>query len=241
MEIRLTSSGKSSQEPKKALDILHKIHADLQGKNIKPEKFSDRIIFMSMFNDVQLERKDNEDSCALTSRKIKEYASNFNDGHWAFLEPGEESKWYQGHAAEYGGKQDLRASQMVDFLEFRTSGILGCKPAGPWNSLYSCSCREHQLCIYGAVSKWCGPNSREASQSRPESARKMSPEIQIKHEDLKSLVDIPRLPHASGNRVLQNLKDFKSKPFMSKIEYLRTTAKFYHPIEKGKLLCHNNS
>ena len=22
-------------------------------------------------------------------------------------------------------------------------------------------------------------------------------------------------------------------PFMSKIEYLRTTAKFYHPIEKG--------
>ena len=56
----------------------------------------------------------------------------------------------------------------------------------------------------GAVSKWCGPKSGEASQSRPESARKMSPEIQQKHEDLKSLVDIPRLPHASGNRMLQN-------------------------------------
>ena len=27
---------------------------------------------MSMFNDIELERKDNEDSCALTSRKIKE-------------------------------------------------------------------------------------------------------------------------------------------------------------------------
>ena len=59
------------------------------------------------------------------------------------------------------------------------------------------------------------------------------PEIQIKQEDLKSLVDIPRLPHASGNRMLQNLKDFNSMPFMSKIEYLRTTAKFYRPIEKG--------
>ena len=61
----------------KALGILHKIQADLQGKNITLEKFSDRIILMSMFNDIELERKDNEDSCALTSRKIKEYASKF--------------------------------------------------------------------------------------------------------------------------------------------------------------------
>ena len=47
---------------------------------------------MSMFNDINLERKDNEDSCARTSRKIKEYASKFNDGHWALLGRGEESK-----------------------------------------------------------------------------------------------------------------------------------------------------
>ena len=33
----------------KALDTFHKIEADLQGENITPEKFSDRIIFMSMF------------------------------------------------------------------------------------------------------------------------------------------------------------------------------------------------
>ena len=95
----------------RTLDILHKIPADLQGKIVTTEKFSDRIIFMSMFNDIELERKDNEDSCALTTRKIKEYASDFNDGQWAFLGPGEESKWYQGHAAEFGGKWDPRASQ----------------------------------------------------------------------------------------------------------------------------------
>ena len=72
---------------------------------------------MSMFNDIELERKDIEDSCALTSRKIKEYASKFNDGPWAFLGPGEESKWYQGYAAECGGKWYLRASQRVDNFE----------------------------------------------------------------------------------------------------------------------------
>ena len=94
----------------RASDILHKIQADLQGKSVTPEKFSDRTIFMSMFNDIELERKDNEDSCALTTRKIKEYASNFNGGHWAFLGPGEESKWNQGYAAEFSGKWDLRAS-----------------------------------------------------------------------------------------------------------------------------------
>ena len=33
--------------------------------------------------------------------------------------------------------------------------------------------------------------------------------------------------------MLQNFKDFSSMPLMSKIEYLRTAAKFYHPIEKG--------
>ena len=58
-----------------ALDILHKIQADLQRKHIKPENFSARINFMSMFNDIVLEKEDHEYSSALPSRKIKEYAS----------------------------------------------------------------------------------------------------------------------------------------------------------------------
>ena len=99
--------------------------------------------------------------------------------------------------------------------------------------LYRTVHSANQLCIYGAVKKWCGTNSGEVSQSRPESARKMPPDIQKKQGDVKSLVEIPRLPHASGNRMLQTLKDFNSMPFMSKTEYLQTTAKFYHPIEKG--------
>ena len=36
-----------------------------------------------MFNDIVQEKRGNEDSCAFTSREIKEYASKFNDctGH----------------------------------------------------------------------------------------------------------------------------------------------------------------
>ena len=118
-----------------ALDILNKIQADLQGKNITPENFSDRVISMSMFKNIVLEKKDNEDSCAFTSRKINEYASNFNDGHWAFLGPGEESKWYQGYVAEYGGKWDLRASQMVEASENSGHPVFQeMSPLGAWDT-----------------------------------------------------------------------------------------------------------
>ena len=138
--------------------------------------------------------------------------------------PGEESKWYQGYAADYGGKRDLRASQMVE--HFENSGLPVFQEVSPLgrgilkkknnrdtihfigeygniNLLCMTIHAANHLCIYAAVSKWCGPNSEEASQSRLESARKASPETQIKQEDLKSLVDIPRLPHASGNRMLR--------------------------------------
>ena len=111
-----------------ALDLLHEIQADLQGKHVTPKNFSDRTIFMSMFNDIVFEKKGNEDSCAIISWKIKEYASKFNDGHWAFLGPGEESKWYQGYATNYDGES---ASQMVD--DFENSGhpvFRGISPLG---------------------------------------------------------------------------------------------------------------
>ena len=114
-----------------ALDLLHEIQADLQGKHVTPENFGDRIIFMSMFNDIFLEKRRNEVSFAVTSRKIKEYASKFNDGHWAFLGPGEETKWYQGYTTNHGGKWDLRASQMVE--DFENSGhpvFQGMSPLG---------------------------------------------------------------------------------------------------------------
>ena len=46
------------------------------GKNIKPEEFTDRIIVMSMFIDFDWTGK---------SRK----------GHWTFLGPGDDKKWYE--------------------------------------------------------------------------------------------------------------------------------------------------
>ena len=254
MENRLTSSGRSSQEPQHwTFSTKFRQTCKESTSHLKTSVIGWSSCQCSMC-DIDLERKDNEDSCAITSRKFKEYASNFNDGHWAFFGPGEKSKWYQGYATDYGGKWDLRASQMVEIFENSGHPVFqGVSPLGRgilkkknnrqtihFNGefcniylLYRTIHSANQLCIHGAVTKWCGTNSGEASENRPESARKTSPEIQIKQEDLKSLVGIPRLPHASGNRMLQDLKDFNSMPFMGKIEHLRTTPKFYHPKEKG--------
>ena len=102
----------------------------------------------------------------------------------------------------------------------------------------------NQLCIYGAATKWCGTNSAEASQSRPESARKTSPEIQMEQEGLKSLVVIPRLPHASGNRMLQNFEGFQwsfSRCEVSCEQFsLSTFADNFNDASFGHRLVRNN-
>ena len=114
-----------------ALQLLRTVPKDLEGKHITPEEFSDRIIFMSMFNDIDVDKRGNEDTCALTSEAIRDYASKFKDGHWAFLGPGEENKWCHDYEYNHGGKWDFRASKTVD--DFENSGhpvLKGISPLG---------------------------------------------------------------------------------------------------------------
>ena len=48
-----------------ALEFLHTTQKDLEGQRKRPESFNDRKIFMSMFNDLDLDKKGNEDSCII--------------------------------------------------------------------------------------------------------------------------------------------------------------------------------
>ena len=149
---------------------------------------------------------------------------------------------------------DLRASQMVDnsensgqpvfqgqarwAVEYSRRKIIETQPTSMVNMAILTCCTGLFMPRTSSVSTG---QSQSGVDRIPEKQAKADPKVlarclqkfQIKQEDLKSLVDIPRLAHASGKRILQNLKDFNSMPFTSKIEYLRTTAKIYHPIEKG--------
>ena len=75
-----------------SLSILQEIQKDLARKNIQPEEFKDRIIFMSMFNDIHW-KKHNE-NCISNAEKVKNDAMKFSQGHWTYLGPGSEEQWY---------------------------------------------------------------------------------------------------------------------------------------------------
>ena len=53
---------------------FQEIQKDLEEKNIEPENFQDRIIFMSMFNDILW--KTGDENCISNAEKVKNYAKN---------------------------------------------------------------------------------------------------------------------------------------------------------------------
>ena len=82
------------------------------GKNIKPEEFTDRVIFMSMFNDIDWSRRGNDEISISNAEKVKYYAKRFLQGHWTFLGPGSEKKWYGGSSYPPKGEWDSTANEM---------------------------------------------------------------------------------------------------------------------------------
>ena len=59
-------------------------------KNIQPEEFKDPIIFMSMFNDV--ESKKDDENCISNAEEVRHYAMRFSQGHWTFVGTGSEER-----------------------------------------------------------------------------------------------------------------------------------------------------
>ena len=77
-----------------SLEILQNIQGDLQERNIEPEDFEDRIIFMLMFNDIEETKKGHLENCISNSEQVKMCAERFSRGYWTFLGAGDEKKWY---------------------------------------------------------------------------------------------------------------------------------------------------
>ena len=57
------------------LSSVQEIQKDLAEKNIEPENFQDRMIFMSMFNDILW--KTGDEKCIFNAEKVKNYAKKF--------------------------------------------------------------------------------------------------------------------------------------------------------------------
>ena len=138
--------------------------------------------------------------------KIKEYASTFKDCTLGIL-----GTW--------------RRKQVVSRIcnqSWWQAGSSCFTNGGRFRKLRTHS--VNQLCIYGAVTKvvWA-----EFRRSKPKQTGKCSQDIPWKSNKAIGFQVIgwdSKTPACIGK---------PNVPFMSKFEYLRTTAKFYHPIEKG--------
>ena len=83
---------------------IQKIMTELQRE---PEQFKDRIIFMSMYNDIVWEERGNTEECEKISFVVANYARRFPLGRRSFLGPGSEKKWcgtYSGSQTDIGTK-----------------------------------------------------------------------------------------------------------------------------------------
>ena len=114
------------------LTILQEIQKDLEKENIQLENFSDRIIFMSMFNDI--EWKTNDENCISNAEKVKNYALRYSQGHWTFLSPGSEERSWS------------KKRRKVQFIWME---ILWTRNSCFKQFVLSISS------IYGAVTNWC--------------------------------------------------------------------------------------
>ena len=237
------------------MQILQKIQDDLRERNIEPEKFTDRIIFTSMFNDIDWTRKGNDGICISNREKAKEYAKRFLQGHWTFLGPGDEEKWYGTLAYSPEGKWDSAASQMVErFKEtghpvFKSISALSRGILKKTNNrdtihfnadasntefMFRIIHSENQLSIHGAVSNWCehfGSTEEEKGQEKHKESVTKGVLTSVKSQEVKLLVSSPR--QVSGNSLRENIQDFESLSETIRFTRVCELASFWHRVSAG--------
>ena len=102
------------------LGMLDEVQKMMTESTCEPEQFKGRLIFMSMYNDIDRTRRGNKENCIANALRVTECARRFTQGHWSFLVPGSEKKWYGTHADKADGEWDKTAEGMM--LNFAESG-----------------------------------------------------------------------------------------------------------------------
>ena len=159
------------------LQLSQEIKELLSRLSVEPAKFTGRIIFMSMFNDISQGSKDNKKECESSARLVSLCAKRFAAGQWSFLGPGSEKKWYSTSEDSPQGELDRIAEQMMlTFAEskhpvFRSTSPLSrgvlkskgggklsihyCDDPGTIETVFRTIISVNQLSIYGAVADMC--------------------------------------------------------------------------------------
>ena len=202
------------------LTVLKEIQMDLERKNIEPENLEDRIIFMSMFNDIEWEK--NDVNCISNAEKVKNYTKRFLPGHWTFLGPGSEKRWY---GDSHDGQQDRTANKMVQqghpifpATSALSRGILkrrNGKSTIHFNGdfmntelLFQTINSVNQVSIHAIVTNWCYNFAlkKEEKEHVPTPVNNRIMAV-VESEQVDMLISFPNL--AQGNLMMQSDAKFR--------------------------------
>ena len=103
-----------------SLRILDEIQKMMTESKCEPEQFKGRIIFMSMYNDIDWRKRGNRENCIANAHRVTEYVRRFTRGHWSFPGPGSEKTWCGTHVNKPDGECDKTVEDMM--LYFAESG-----------------------------------------------------------------------------------------------------------------------
>ena len=95
------------------LQLSQEVQELLLRLSVRPGKFTRRIIFMSMFNDISWRSKDNKKECESNAQLVSPFARRFGAGQCSFLGPGSEKKWYSVSEDSPQGEWDKMAAKMM--------------------------------------------------------------------------------------------------------------------------------
>ena len=147
------------------LQLCSKVQELLSRLSVTPEKFTGRIIFMSMLNDISWGSEDTEKEFESSAQLVSLYAKRFSPGQWSFLGPGSEKKLYCTHEYNPQGEWDRVAESKHPI--FRSTSPLSRGVLKRKLSIHFCADGEtvetvfrtiisvNQLSIYRTVSDLC--------------------------------------------------------------------------------------
>ena len=111
------------------LGLFEKIQSLTRDLQCESQHLNDRIIFMSMYNDIEWGEEGNTERCEYNSQTVAKYARIFTRGHWSFLGLGSEKRWSGTYTDKPDGSWDqVAGNMMTNFSEsghptFRASSV----------------------------------------------------------------------------------------------------------------------
>ena len=194
------------------LQLCGKVNDLLRDLGEAPETFTGRILFLSMFNGISCDRKDNKDECLKNAESVKVFARRFGIGQWSFIGPGSEKKWYSSENSPQGACDVSGKLETVNHQE--EAGLQSVFPVNLALSSRSLRLTRIQFSCIPHVAP------RHRGNLLPDTMERVGKFVVHHHsgilELMQGLHDAAAAAVAPAATVAANKKNYKQKTFVNK-------------------------